>query len=76
MTHFTAGQMFLNGEKLFYSFYGKNLQQMIKFAADLCCENILTQGGYLPLPLGYIHVYDPYIQTSAKLLGQLKQTFV
>ena len=39
---------------------------------------ILTLGGFLPLPRGYIHVYDHNIQTSFSLkpLGQLKPNFM
>ena len=38
----------------------------------------LILGGCLPLPQGYIHVYDHNIQTSTslKLLGQLKPNFM
>ena len=41
-------------------------------------ETILTPGGYLPLPWGYIHVYDHNIQTSSslKLLDKLKPNFM
>ena len=41
-------------------------------------ETILTTGGYLPLPWGYIHVYDHNIQTSTflKRQGQLKPNFM
>ena len=30
-------------------------------------ENILSPGGCLPLPRGYIHVYDHNIKTSSSL---------
>ena len=38
----------------------------------------VTPVGCLPLPWGYIHVYDHNIQTytSLKLLGQLKPNFM
>ena len=41
-------------------------------------ENNLTPGGCLPLPWGYIHVYDHNIQTSTSLkpLCQLKPNFM
>ena len=32
----------------------------------------MSSGGCVPLPLGYIHVYDHNIQTSLKPLGQSK----
>ena len=41
-------------------------------------ENNLTPGGCLPLPQGYIHVYDHHFQTSSPLkpLGQPKPNFI
>ena len=41
-------------------------------------ENILAPVGCLPLPWGYIHVYDCNIQTSSTLkpLGQSKPDFI
>ena len=38
----------------------------------------MSSGGFLPPPLGYIHVYDHNIQTSSslKLLGQSKLNFM
>ena len=41
-------------------------------------EKKLTPGGCLPLPWGYIHVYDHNIQTSTSLkpLCQLKPNFM
>ena len=41
-------------------------------------ENIFAPGGCLPLPRGYIHVYDQNIQTSSfwKRLGQTKPNFM
>ena len=40
-------------------------------------ENILGPEGCLPLPRGYIHVYDHNIQTSSlKPLGQSKPNFL
>ena len=41
-------------------------------------KNKMTQGGCLPLPKGYIHVYDNNFQTSSSLkpLGQLKLNFM
>ena len=41
-------------------------------------EKKMSSGGRLPLPLGYIHVYDNNIQTSSslKLLGQSKPNFM
>ena len=41
-------------------------------------ENILSTGGCLPLPWGYIHVYDHNIQTSSSLkrLGQSEPNFM
>ena len=40
-------------------------------------ENILSPGGCLPLPRGYIHVYDHIIQTSSlKRLGQSEPNFM
>ena len=41
-------------------------------------ERNLTPGGCLPLPWGYIHVYDHNIQTSTSLkpLCQLKPLYV
>ena len=50
---------------------------MSKWTEDLCLKNILGPGGCLPLPLGYIHVYDHNIETSSSLkpLGQSKPTF-
>ena len=40
-------------------------------------ENNLTPGGCLPLPWGYIHVYDHNVQTSTSLkpLCQIKPNF-
>ena len=38
---------------------------------------ILIPGGCLPLPHGYIHVYDYYFQTpSPKPLGHLKPSYM
>ena len=37
-------------------------------------ENILAPGGCLPLPWGYIHVYDKTIQTSGNGLANQSQT--
>ena len=40
-------------------------------------EKNLTLGGCLPLPGGYIHVYDYHSQTSSlKPLGQSKPNFM
>ena len=40
-------------------------------------KEILTPGGCLPLPQGYIHVYDHNIQISSlRLPGQLKPNFM
>ena len=38
----------------------------------------MSSGGCLPLPRGYIHVYDRNIQTSSSLkwLGQSKPNFM
>ena len=38
----------------------------------------MSSGGCLPLPLGYIHVYDLAIQNSSSLksLGQMKLNFM
>ena len=39
---------------------------------------LMTSGGCLPLPCGYIHVYDHNIQISSSLkqLGKLKLNFM
>ena len=41
-------------------------------------ENNLSKDGCLPLPRGYIHVYDHNIQTSSPLkpLGQFKPNVI
>ena len=50
------------------SFNGRNLAKNY--------ENILGPGGCLPLPRGYIHVYDHNIQTPLKSLGHSKPNFM
>ena len=51
----------------------ENLLGMKIYAYD----NILGPGGCLPLPQGYIHVYDQNIRTaSLKPLGQSKPNFM
>ena len=44
----------------------------------MCLKTNLSPGGWLPLPRGYIHIYDHNIQTSSplKLLGQSKPNFI
>ena len=66
--------MHLNGKKRNMSFNGK------QFARNEQMDRrfILGPEGCLPLPLGYIHVYDHNIQTSSSLkpLGQSKPNFL
>ena len=54
------------GKTVTKSFNGENLQQMTKLTDynNTVNENNLTPGGCLPLPQGYIHVYDHHFQTS------------
>ena len=47
---------------------GGNLLGVCKWTENLCLwKKKLTPGGCLPLPWGYIHVYDHNIQTSTSL---------
>ena len=63
---------------------GENSYNMIggaKLAGNGQMDRIfmfLSPGGCLPLPRGYIHVYDHNIQTSSPLkpLGQSKPNFI
>ena len=66
--------MHLNGKNRKMSFNGRNLLGINIYVY----ENILGPGGWLPLPWGYIHVYDHNIQTSSSLkpLGQSKPNFM
>ena len=59
--------MHLNGEKWEMSFNGRKLARMSKWTKSYAYDNILGLGGCLPLPQGYIHVYDQNIQTSSSL---------
>ena len=55
----------------------ENLLEISKWTEDLYVKNILGPGGCLPLPRGYIHVYDHNIETSSlKRLGQSKPNFL
>ena len=74
--------MHLNGKNRKISFNGRKLnrneQMDRKFMFMINYENILGPGGCLPLPRGYIHVYDHDIQASSSLkpLGQSKPSFM
>ena len=46
---------------------GGNLLGVCKWTEKLCLWKKMTPGGCLPLPWGYIHVYDYNIQTSTSL---------
>ena len=72
--------MHLNGKKnRKISFNGRKLARNEQMDRKIYVyENILGQGSCLPLPWGYIHVYDHNIQTSSSLksLGQSKPNFM
>ena len=71
--------MHLNGGKLIkYDLRGKTCRKWADGQNVYVYEKILSPGGCLPLPRGYIHVYDHNIQTSSplKLLGQSKPNFI
>ena len=70
--------MHLNGKNRKMSLNGKNLLRMSKWQKMYVYENILGSEGCLPLPRGYIHVYDHNIQTSSSLKshGQSKPNFM
>ena len=63
-------KMSFNGRKL--AMNEQNGQRIYAY------DNILGPGVCLPLPRGYIHVYDQNIQTSSSLkpLGQSKPNFM
>ena len=62
-----------NGKSVIKSFSGENLQQRT-WLDKWVNEKKLTPGGCLPLPRGYMHVYDHHFQRSSSLkpLGQSK----
>ena len=70
--------MHLNGKNRKISFNGRKLARNEQMDKIYVYENILGLGGCLPLPWGYIHVYDHNIQTSSSLkpLGQSKPNFM
>ena len=82
LTYFTARSNLVayafEWEKLLQSHFnnGKNLQQITKLQQIYVFEEILTSG--CCLPLGYIHEYDHYFQTSSsqKRLRQSKPNFM
>ena len=60
--------MHLNGKNRKISFNGRNLARNEQMDRKFMFMEInLTTGGCLPLPWGYIHVYDHNIQTSTSL---------
>ena len=71
--------MHLNGKNRKMSFNGRKLARNERMdRIFMFFENILGPVGCLPLPWGYIHVFDQNIQTSSslKLLGQSKPNFM
>ena len=68
--------MHLNGKKIGKChLMAENLLGMSKWTED---ENMLGPGSCLPMPRGYIHVYDHNIQKSSSLKphGQSKPNFM
>ena len=82
MTYFTARSTYVANafemEKIGnFHLMAENLLGMSNGQKIYVYENILGPGGCLPLPRGYIHVYDHNIQTSSlKPLGQSKPNFM
>ena len=70
--------MHLTGKNMKMSFNGRKLARNKQIERIYVYENILGPGGCLPLPRGYLHVYDQNIQTSSfrKPLGQSKPNFM
>ena len=70
--------MHLTGKNRKMSFNGRKLARNEQIERIYVYENILGPGGCLPLPRGYLHVYDQNIQPSSfwKPLGQSKPYFM
>ena len=81
LTYFTARLIYVAhafewGKLLKYDLRVKTCSKWADGQSIYVYKEILSSEGCLPLPRGYIHVYNHNIQTSLKLLGQSKPNFI